>query len=174
MASITCPSTPTISTISVSASTAISTNFSAFQWDCRRARRSLQNSLHFPIWAASHDKDIDSDNLYFATIDSRVFDISVFRDDADITQIGSSHFYIWCLMDSYVDDIFGLASSETLSLRQWSHSEKIFSAMNLSCKVAKGKLPAQVNVFLGKEYDLRRQWVRLSDGKLAKYIHFYT
>ena len=130
--------------------------------------------MHFPIWAASHDKDIDSDNLYFATIDSRVFDISVFRDDADITQIGSSHFYIWCLMDSYVDDIFGLASSETASLRQWSHSEKIFSAMNLSCKVAKGKLPAQVNVFLGKEYDLRRQWVRLSDGKLAKYIHFYT
>ena len=133
--------------------------------------------MHFPLWAMSNDKDLNSapwsdPTLYYMIVDSRKVDISKFREGSDIHQIDDSPFYRMCLVDSYVDDMFGLHPDEDSSWDQWNHSETVLEQMNLKCKVAKGKEPSQINVLLGKEYDLVRQWVRLSDDKLAKYLAF--
>ena len=129
--------------------------------------------MHFPLWAISHDPDIDANALYHFVIDSREIDITAFRDDADLVQFGDTPFYSFALIDSYVDDVFGLALSEADALKQWDHSETIFQRMNLRCKLAKGRPPNRVNVLLGWEYDLAKQWVHLSDQKLEKYLQFY-
>jgi hypothetical protein len=145
-------------------------------WQFQRLPMGLSSSpklftdfMRFPIYAASHASDIDTDKLYYINVDSRLINVSVFRDVADITQIGSSQFYRMCLIDSYVDDIFGLALTEAASWQQWHHSEHIFSLMNLRCKLAKGREPARINILLGKQYDLVKQWVRLGDEKFTKY-----
>ena len=134
--------------------------------------------MHFPLWAvANHEgpeEMSDDESLYYLTIDSRIVDISHFREAADLTQIGSSPFYRMSLIDSYVDDIFGLHIDKAKSWLQWFHSESVFNMMNLKCKSAKGRKPAQVNILLGKEYDLNRQWVRLSDEKHDRYHSFFS
>ena len=79
-----------------------------------------------------------------------------------------------CLIDSYVDDIFGLHQTEVDAWKQWDHSEEILQSMHLRCKVAKGKPPNRVNILLGFECNLTRQWVRLGDEKLEKYTGLFN
>ena len=136
--------------------------------------------MHFPLWAITHHKGLkekpwfEDDSLYYIEIDSRIIDISHFREAADLTQIGDTPIYRMALIDSYVDDIFGLHINPTKSWKQWHHSEAVFNKMNLKCQSEKGRKPAQVNILLGKEYDLVRQWVRLSDEKHDKYQAFFS
>ena len=133
--------------------------------------------MHFPLWAiANHEglKELKNESLYYLTIDSREVDISHFREAADLTQIGETPFYRMSLIDSYVDDIFGLHIDPIKSWMQWFHSESVFHKMNLKCKPEKGHKPAQINILLGKEYNLIRQWVRLSDEKHDRYQSFFA
>jgi hypothetical protein len=130
--------------------------------------------MKFPLFAATHDSSIDTHKRYYIDIDSRSVDISVFRPCSDLTQIGTTPFYRMVLVSSYVDDIFGLALSPSQATAQWDHSEAIFERMNLRCKVKKGRPPARVNILLGYEFDLRRQWIRLSDRKYNKYMTLFA
>lgn len=130
--------------------------------------------MKFPLFAVTHDSDIDARKQYYIDIDSRAIDISVFRPYADLTQIGTTPFYKMVLMSSYVDDIFGLSRSKAQADAQWNHSESIFERMHLRCKVQKGRLPARTNILLGFEFDLQRQWVRLDDRKFTKYMALYA
>lgn len=133
--------------------------------------------MHFPLWAvANHagpEEMCSDESLYYLTIDSRIIDISHFREASDLTQIDNTPFYRMSLIDSYVDDIFGLHRDFEKSWLQWSHSESVLNMMNLKCKSAKGRKPAQINVLLGVEYNLIRQWVRLSDEKHDRYQSFF-
>ena len=134
--------------------------------------------MHFPLWAIANNEDLQKEpwsdtSLYYEVIDSREVDVTLFREGSDLTRIGDTPFYRMCLIDSYVDDIFSLHLDLDASWMQWDHSEIVLQAMNLKCKVAKGKPPNQINVLLGKEYDLCRQWVRFSDEKLARYLAFF-
>lgn len=135
--------------------------------------RLFTDFMRFPLWAATHDTEIDASTLYYITIDSRTIDITKFLPSADLKQIGTSPFYLMSCVAAYVDDIFGLALREEDAWRQWHHSESVFSKMNLRCKIQKGRPPARVNILLGKQYDIERQWVRLDDEKFGKYITLF-
>ena len=133
--------------------------------------------MHFPLWAiANNDNLVDEpwedDSLYYLTVDSRIVDTNNFRKASDLSRISDTPYFRMALIDSYVDDIFGLHLNPTKNWQQWNHSETVFRKMNLKCKEAKGRPPNQINILLGKEYDLKRQWVRLGDEKFNRYKTF--
>lgn len=126
--------------------------------------------MHFPLWAIANDRP----DLYFVTVDAASVDVSAFRDQSSICPVGDGSRIRIRLIESYVDDIFGVHPSVDGAWEQWRHSETIFKKCNLECKLAKGRKPDQTNILLGKEYCIRRQWLRLGDKKLEKYMTYFS
>ena len=120
--------------------------------------------MHFPIWAIKQDRP----DLYYRTIDGSTFNRNNFIKEADIAKSGNliqiaTLFY-------YLDDILGGHPDEQEAQEQFSHSEKILQKLSLRTKEAKAKPPAQVQKWLGKIYDTRRQWLYLPSDKVQQYI----
>lgn len=124
--------------------------------------------MFFAIWAVKKD---DPD-LYYVDIPIDKVEFLHFRQDSDIEFIADSNCFRIACIDYYVDDIFGLHYDPDIAAQQWFHSETVLSKMNLKTKMAKGRPPKQVQIFLGKEYDLLRQWVRLGEEKFQRYKTF--
>ena len=119
--------------------------------------------MHFPIWAIRNDNK----ELYEVSVPADLINLDHFRSFADIVHeddqlIVATIFY-------YLDDILGGHRTLEGAQRQWLHSETILRLLNMMTKGTKGRPPAQIQIFLGKEYDTIRRWVRISDEKIAKY-----
>ena len=119
--------------------------------------------MHFPIWAIRNDNK----ELYEVSVPADLINLDHFRSFADIVHeddqlIVATIFY-------YLDDILGGHRTLEGAQRQWLHSETILRLLNMMTKDTKGRPPAQIQIFLGKEYDTIRRWVRISDEKIAKY-----
>ena len=122
--------------------------------------------MHFPLWAIKHDRP----DLYYLSVAEQKIKLAHFREAADISL--KDHRYIIAIIDYYLDDILGGHRSKAGAMQQWHHSEKVLRALNLKTKAAKGRPPCQIQIWLGKEYNTIRQWVRLSDDKYIKYSKF--
>ena len=130
--------------------------------------RIFTDYMHFPIWAIRNDRP----ELYQITAPASTLHHHHFRSDSDIQRSGEN--YIIATIFYYLDDILGGHRTQQGANEQWLHSESILKHFLMETKMAKGRPPAQVQIFLGKEYDTTRQWVRLSDEKVAKYSQVIT
>ena len=124
--------------------------------------------MFFPIWAIKHDKP----EIYYLDFPVEEVNFVNFRKDSDIELIKETNCFRIALIDYYVDDIFGLHTAPDITWQQWFHSETIFEKMHLKTKMAKGRPPDQLQILLGKEYDLIRKWLRLGEEKYLKYRKF--
>ena len=55
-------------------------------------------------------------------------------------------------------------------MKQYAHSEKILRELSLKTKESKGRPPSTKQIWLGKEYDTIKQWVKLPDSKVNRYV----
>lgn len=119
--------------------------------------------MHFPLWAIKHDRP----DLYYISVPGKTVNPSHFRRNADIQFVGDR-----CLLPlifHYLDDILGGHRLCSKAWTQWDHSEDVLVDLGLQTKRAKDRTPAQIQIWLGKEYNTIKQWVRLSDAKCDKY-----
>lgn len=121
--------------------------------------------MHFPIWAAKHDKT----DLYFIYISSSAVNMDCFGSNADITVIPINKTIRMALITYYLDDILGLHYSKALAEAQFLHVEQILNKLGLQSQAKKARPPAQQQIWLGKLYDTQKQWVKLTDKKFEKY-----
>ena len=70
----------------------------------------------------------------------------------------------------YLDDILGGHKTLALAQAQYDHVETILNKLQLQSQPNKARPPAQVQVWLGKEYNTVKQWVKLTADKLNKYV----
>ena len=120
--------------------------------------------MKFPIWAIKADKP----DLYYIMVDPSLINTDNFISDADIYKTHSSA--TLAIIFYYLDDILGGHPSESKAWDQFNHSEQILRKLSLRTKNAKAKPPAQVQQWLGKIYDTRKQWLSLPKEKVDKYI----
>lgn len=124
--------------------------------------------MHFPMWAIKNDRP----DLYFMQRDCSKIDIRNFRKQADIHWNPAHNSYKIAMIDIYMDDILGGHPNEDKAWQQWNHSEVVLKRFPLPTKTAKGRPPNQIQIWLGKEYNTKRQWVKLPLSKLKKYTDF--
>ena len=120
--------------------------------------------MHFPIWAIKNDRP----DLYYKLIDNKLINREDFIKEADITDNGdilqiAALFY-------YLDDILGGHPEQHKATEQFLHSEQVLKKLSLRTKDSKAKPPAQVQKWLGKIYDTRKQWIYLPQEKVQKYV----
>ena len=120
--------------------------------------------MHFPIWAMKQDRP----DLYYKEVDESLINIDNFIKDADVIKRGSTA--IIATLFYYLDDILGGHPVKDKAWEQFSHSEKILKLLSLQTKRSKAKPPAQIQQWLGKIYDTRKQWISLPSEKIQKYI----
>ena len=70
----------------------------------------------------------------------------------------------------YLDDILGGHPDRSVAWKQFNHSEQILKKLSLGTKASKAKPPCEVQQWLGKVYDTNRQWLRLPQDKVNKYV----
>ena len=119
--------------------------------------------MKFPIWAIKNDRK----DLYYIKVDPSTIDTNNFRKDSDITCNQSC--VIMAIIFYYLDDILGGHRTKELAWKQFHHSEQILQRLSLKTKETKAKPPAQIQKWLGKIYDTRRQWLKLPADKVDKY-----
>ena len=120
--------------------------------------------MHFPIWAIKQDRP----DLYYKEVDASLINLNNFIDESDVYKTGSSA--ILAILFYYLDDILGGHPIEEKAWEQFSHSEKVLKLLSLQTKSAKAKPPAQIQQWLGKIYNTRKQWISLPSQKIQKYI----
>ena len=130
--------------------------------------------MHFVLWAAKND----SPPLHFITVKDADVNLENFGKNADVTEYVEStddektREKIWKIAVSlnYLDDIFGGHRSKILAQAQFDHVEKTLNKIQLQSQLSKARPPSQKQVWLGKEYDTVKQWVKLTEEKLNKYV----
>ena len=70
----------------------------------------------------------------------------------------------------YLDDILGGHKTLALANAQYDHVETVLNKLQLQSQPNKARPPAQIQVWLGKEYNTVKQWVKLTEDKLNKYV----
>ena len=120
--------------------------------------------MHFPIWAIKQDRP----DLYYKEVDNDLIDLNNFIKEADIYKNESST--ILAILFYYLDDILGGHPIKEKAWEQFSHSEKVLKLLSLQTKSAKAKPPAQIQQWLGKIYDTRKQWISLPPEKITRYV----
>ena len=120
--------------------------------------------MHFPIWAIKQDRP----DLYYKIVNGHTLNRDNFIKEADITKNGN--LIQIAILFYYLDDILGGHPDEQKAQEQFLHSERILKKLSLRTKEAKAKPPAQVQKWLGKIYDTRRQWLYLPSDKVQQYI----
>ena len=119
--------------------------------------------MKFPIWAIKSDRP----DLYYVQIDLRSIDPDNFMKDADFYILEDTA--ILAVLFYYLDDILGGHTIESMAWKQFHHTETILRRLSLRTKEAKSKPPSQIQKWLGKLYDTRRQWLSLPKEKSDKY-----
>ena len=120
--------------------------------------------MHFPIWAIKQDRP----DLYYKKVDEALINLNNFMKDADVEKRGSTA--ILATLFYYLDDILGGHHDKDKAWEQFSHSEKVLKLLSLQTKGAKAKPPAQIQQWLGKIYNTKKQWITLPPEKIKKYI----
>ena len=147
--------------------------------------------MSFSIWAAKYEKP----PLYYITTSNKIVDPNNFGKSADITEYvpvnaknvsddtknavsktkkASSndniiHYKVATLLN-YLDDILGGHKTLALAQAQYDHIESVLNKLQLQSQPNKARLPSQVQIWLGKEYDTVKQWVKLTADKFIKYV----
>lgn len=120
--------------------------------------------MHFPLWAIKQSKK----PLFYVTVPKQSVKVDNFIDTADITAKGSN--YVIALITHYLDDILGGHRSLFLAKQQCKQVDTVLNMLGLRAQPSKNKNPAQVQDWLGKEYDTVKWRVRLPDRKAVKYV----
>ena len=123
--------------------------------------------MHFPIWAIKQNNP----SLYYINVPASEIDITNFRNDSDIVYDNKTDTYKVAVVFYYMDDILGGHTNKDIAWLQFNHSEQILKLLNLPTKQAKARIPNQYQKWLGKMYDTIKQWVKLPDEKVKKYIN---
>ena len=105
--------------------------------------------MNFPIWAIKNDRP----DLYYIIVDPNLIDKKDFIKNADVHKIDSS--MVLAITFYYLDDILGGHPDEDKAWDQFRHSEQILKKLSLQTKVSKSKIPAQIQQWLGKLYNIR-------------------
>ena len=120
--------------------------------------------MHFPLWAIKTDKP----HLYYTTVNASDIDTSSFISESDVyTKNGRTTI---ALIFHYLDDILGGHKKRSIAWKQFRHSESILRKLSLRTKDAKAKPPSQVQQWLGKIFDTKKQWLSLPADKVKKYV----
>ena len=140
--------------------------------------------MSFSIWAAKHEKP----PLHYIVTNNTIVDPSNFGKCADITEYVSGKDknascktkkassndeiteYKVAILLNYLDDILGGHKTLQLAQAQYDHVESVLNKLQLQSQPNKARPPAQVQIWLGKEYDTVRQWVKLTADKFHKYV----
>ena len=120
--------------------------------------------MHFPIWAIKQDRP----DLYYKEVDNDLINLNNFIKEADIHRNESTT--TLAILFYYLDDILGGHPTKQKAWEQFSHSEKILKLLSLQTKTSKAKPPAQIQQWLGKIYNTKKQWISLPTDKITKYI----
>ena len=101
-------------------------------------------------------------------VDESLINLKNFINDADVKKRGSTA--VLSTLFYYLDDILSGHPDNDRAWEQFSNSEKILKLPSLQTKGSKAKPPVQVQKWLGKIYDTRKQWISLPSKKIQKYI----
>ena len=79
-------------------------------------------------------------------------------------------FNVWPRVFSYLDDLVGAMHTKALAESVLKHITETFNALEFYVKDAKTRFPKMLNIVLGLEYNVRFNWIRLSQEKADKYL----
>ena len=120
--------------------------------------------MSFPMWSIRHEFP----DLFYTWVPLSQVRICNFR--AATKLIAKDGFVRIPLLDIYMDDILGVHPDESTAWDQWHKAEEVLAKFGLPTKKAKARPPDQINIWLGKEYNTIRQWVRLAPEKVVAYL----
>ena len=107
--------------------------------------------------------------ITFIRIPKEDLKIQYFQKEADI--IFEGEYALVPLVLFYLDDIFGIQSSELVT-EQYELAGKMLKYLDLSAKPSKDRPPSTIQIMLGLEYDTIKQEVRTPRSKGLRYIAF--
>ena len=79
-------------------------------------------------------------------------------------------YYKLAITLNYLDDILGGHKTLALAQAQYDQVETVLNKLQLQSQPSKARPPAQIQIWLGKEYNTVKQWVKLTADKLNKYL----